>query len=144
MPIKWKTDLSMENTRYSVTKSERSNITGRYILNGKTPVPCPDLMVWAEFMSRHDRRVCLTELSPNTAISTVFLGLDHNFSRGKGKPLLFETMIFVDGIGMDSRRFSTWDEAESFHRLAVSAFELHSELQSFHQIKLLEEPDEHP
>jgi uncharacterized protein YjbI with pentapeptide repeats len=52
-------------------------------------------------------------------ISTVFLGLDHQF--GNGAPLLFETMTFAeDGapIGFDQticERCSTWEQAEAQH-----------------------------
>jgi hypothetical protein len=51
-------------------------------------------------------------------VSTVFLGIDHQF--GEGPPLLFETMVF-GGDGMDghTRRYTTWAEAEAGHAEVV-------------------------
>jgi hypothetical protein len=54
----------------------------------------------------------------DVSVSTVFLGLDHNFGEG-GAPLLFETMVF--GLpGEDCRRYSTWAEAEEGHARIVA------------------------
>ncbi len=64
-----------------------------YILDGKTPVPV-GLMEWAEWFGRNDRSVAKDEFE-GVVVSTVFLGLDHNFF-GDGPPLLFETMVFTD------------------------------------------------
>ncbi|HEY4383371.1 MAG TPA: hypothetical protein VGN34_02695 [Ktedonobacteraceae bacterium] len=50
-------------------------------------------------------------------VSTVFIGLDHNF-RG-GDPLLFETMIFNDREDLHCNRYHTWGEAEAGHAEAV-------------------------
>lgn len=41
------------------------------------------------------RRVAQTTLSDDTRVSTVFLGLDHQFF--DGPPLVFETMVFPGG-----------------------------------------------
>lgn len=49
-------------------------------------------------------------------VSTVFLGLDHNYT-GQGPPILFETCVF--GLGSHSevvRRYCTWDEAAAGHK----------------------------
>ena len=53
-------------------------------------------------------------------VSTVFLGVDHNFS-GRGPPLLFETMLFPgDHHGaVVCQRYSTWDDAFLGHRAKV-------------------------
>lgn len=46
-------------------------------------------------------RVAFTELVDGTHVSTVWLGLDHNFT-GAGPPLIFETMVFAsDDYGLD-------------------------------------------
>ena len=89
---------------------------GRYILIGQTPVLEPDLMTWCEWFESADRVVFQTEI-PGGLVSTVFLGLDHQF--GIGPPLLFETMIFRDGESDDSWRCSTWLEAEAQHARVV-------------------------
>jgi hypothetical protein len=53
-------------------------------------------------------------------VSTVFLGLDHNW--GGGPPLVFETMLFTDDERDQSLwRYSTWDEAVAGHAEVVSA-----------------------
>ena len=65
----------------------------RYILDDHhQPVPCEDLRTWAIYMDRANRHVA-DETIGGVRVSTVFLGLDYNFS-GQGWPLLFETMIF--------------------------------------------------
>lgn len=52
-------------------------------------------------------------------MSTVFLGLDHNFSGGE--PILFETMIFGGPLDGEQRRYHTYDQAERGHTEAVAA-----------------------
>ncbi len=70
---------------------------GQYVLIGQTPVPCNDLYEWAQWMETADRVVFQTVVG-EYEVSTVFLGLDHNYARflgsEDGEPLLFETMIF--------------------------------------------------
>jgi hypothetical protein len=53
-------------------------------------------------------------------VSTVFLGIDHNFL-GIGDPILFETMLFPlsENIMEYQDRYSTWDEAVVGHRKAT-------------------------
>jgi hypothetical protein len=50
-------------------------------------------------------------------ISTVFLGLNHQF--GDGPPLVFETMIFGGKHDQWQERCSTYDEAVAMHKQAV-------------------------
>jgi hypothetical protein len=52
-------------------------------------------------------------------VSTVFLGLDHQW--GDGPPLVFETMIFGGEHDQYQERYSTWDEAEAGHKQGVRA-----------------------
>lgn len=63
------------------------------------------------------RRVGLTRVG-KCEVSTVFLGLDHNWCRS-GPPILFETMIFGDQEREEQRRCSTWEQAEKQHREVV-------------------------
>lgn len=63
------------------------------------------------------RRVAYTELSEHCHVSTVFLGLDHQF--GQGPPLVFETMVFGGPCDGDQDRYSTWAEAEAGHQRIV-------------------------
>jgi hypothetical protein len=93
-----------------------------YILKDRKPVACPDMVKWGRWMERADRHVGRTAVGP-LDISTVFLGLDHNFFGGQ--PILFETMIFgFDGEDSYQTRCSTWDEAEAMHRAAVLVAEV--------------------
>jgi hypothetical protein len=82
-----------------------------YILEDKTPVPCPDSHTLAAFFkNKEERRVALTPIG-DYRVSTVFLGIDHNFS-DEGEPLLFETMIFGGKFGGEDEyqtRCSTWE-----------------------------------
>jgi hypothetical protein len=85
-----------------------------YILIGQTAVPEPRLEKWAAWFEHAARTVAVDEVA-SMRVSTVFLGLDHQF--GKGPPLLFETMVFCDGGDeMDCARCSTWAEAEAQHK----------------------------
>lgn len=89
------------------------NDTGRYILEGTTPVPCDDLMEWARWMETAKRHVS-DETYCDVRVSTVFLGLDHNFD-GKGPPVLFETLVFGGELNDEMDRCSTYEEAIAQH-----------------------------
>jgi len=91
----------------------------KFVLNGKEPVPCADLMEWARWFETAERHVRKDKLSNGILVSTVFLGLDHSF--GEGPPLLFETMIFGADQGDDEyqERYSTWIEAMAGHLKAL-------------------------
>lgn len=82
-----------------------------YRLEGHTPVPTSNVGAWGESAPRWG--VALTTIGPAT-ISTVFLGLDHNYS-GVGPPILFETMVFGGPLNHEMERYATWEEAEVGH-----------------------------
>jgi hypothetical protein len=95
----------------------------QYILDGHTPVPCENIFIWAkQFEETDQRRVAWTDVRPGVEVSTVFLGIDHNFF-GEGPPILFETMVFRDGAGCEDERYATWDEAEQGHARMVAQVE---------------------
>lgn len=96
-------------------------MTDRYILNGREPVPEPDLLRWAVWFGTTDRRVAFTDLGEDVCVSTVFIGLDHSF--GEGPPLLFETMVFGP-YGDQTHRYSTWEEAEVGHKKVTDELRL--------------------
>lgn len=79
---------------------------------------------WAERFEPFDQRVAINFFGHKAIgeiqISTVFLGIDHRFW-GEGPPIVFETMIFGGGKGIDgyTDRCSTWDEAVVMHARAV-------------------------
>lgn len=85
----------------------------KYILDGKTPVPCTDLIEWAKWREANNRTVGRDHIG-DILISTVFLGLDHRY--GPGKPILFETMVFEGPLDQEQVRYCTWDEAEKGHQ----------------------------
>ena len=92
----------------------------KFILVGHEPVAEPNLFAWGRWMQGADRQVRHTEQG-DVRVSTVFLGLDHNF--GHGPPLLFESMAFVGHDSQDCERYSTWAEAEAGHdRMVAKVF----------------------
>lgn len=97
---------------------------GQYILDGKTPVEAKSTMQWAEWFEKATkdgtRVVKQSHLPNNVMVSTVFLGIDHNFL-SKGDPILFETMIFGGGNEFQER-YSTWDEAEEGHNRVLHEY----------------------
>lgn len=86
----------------------------RYILDGHTPVKCPDLKEWAEWYETADRQVSMTG-NDNIWVSTIFLGLNHRFI-SEGPPILFETIIFGGEHDNKGCRSETWEEAELIHK----------------------------
>lgn len=98
-------------------------MSDKYILDDSgNPVQCNDLLAWARWFESGNRVVARSELIHGHVVSTVFLGLDHNFS-GRGDPVLYETMAFndygsIDSIGM--RRYRTRAEALAGHDEVVT------------------------
>jgi hypothetical protein len=80
-----------------------------------------DMMAWARtFEDNAYRTVEQTDLPNGVLVSTVWLGLDHQF--GDGPPLIFETMVFGDresGRDLAQERYSTLDEARAGHAAMV-------------------------
>lgn len=98
-------------------------MNGRYILDEKgNPIPCEDLMEWARWMEKVDRRVGSDIFTGKSGeeirISTVFLGLDHSFSYGP--PMLYETMIFGGDHNDYQERYFLKEEAIAGHKIAVN------------------------
>jgi len=84
-----------------------------------------DLMTWARWLEEQDKRgeqnrriIRRTTFPDGTMVSTVFLGLNHNY--GDGPPLLFETMICgPDGAWQDYQmRYATLESARAGHEIA--------------------------
>lgn len=96
------------------------NPIGKYILKDKKVVRVYDLFEWAKWMEedRSVRRVA-EDFVGKVHISTVFLGLDHNWGFSK-KPVLFETMIFGGKHDQYQARYCTWNEAVKGHKKAVN------------------------
>ena len=84
--------------------------------------PLADVEAWAELHSDLDYcRIAETILPDGTWVSTVWLGLDHNFIGGP--PLIFETMVFPQKdvfTELDQARYSTEGEAIVGHEVMVA------------------------
>lgn len=90
-----------------------------YILDG-TEVVAVTLEEWARWLNDHrqEKFIKRTDLG-DFWVSTVFLGLDHNYL-DDGPPLLFETMVFKRGDwgGEYQTRSSTHADALRQHETA--------------------------
>ena len=76
---------------------------------------------WLKWNRTSNRRVALNEIDDIT-ISTVFLGIDHNYNTN-GLPILFETMIFGGSHDEECFRCSTLEEAKEYHKRAIQLVE---------------------
>lgn len=94
-----------------------------YILDGTTPVPATyrAYIRWRIKNPMH-RRIALDTVG-DLEVSTVFLGLNHAYTR-EHPPVLFETMVFRgDESTGEQERYCTWAEAEAGHREMVERLE---------------------
>ena len=91
-------------------------MSDKFILKGHMAVPA-NLMTWARWFETADRKVANDRIG-DIRVSTVFLGVDHNFDGGP--PLLFETMIFGGPHDEYQEWYSTWEEAEAGHATALA------------------------
>ena len=91
-------------------------MTEHYVLDGIEPVEV-DALTWAKWFEKNDRKIALARLANRVTVSTVFLGLDHQY--GDGPPLLFETMIFGGAEDQWCDRYTTWEQAISGHVDAI-------------------------
>jgi hypothetical protein len=95
--------------------------TDKYILDERgEPVIEPDLLKWGRWFETAEeaRRVADTRLENGVRVSTVFLGLDHNFCMD-GPPILWETMVFGGPHDQKMIRTSSRAAAEDIHKRMV-------------------------
>ncbi len=95
-----------------------------YLNDDHTYVPCS-----LDQYGNQIRNMCKTntkhvadEYIGDKRVSTVWLGIDHNFYANTIRPLLFETMIFENeeyGDEIYMRRYTTWEDAVEGHKEAV-------------------------
>ncbi len=95
--------------------------SGLYVLDKQgDPVREPDVLKWGKwFESANEKRiVSQVKLENGVRVSTVFLGIDHNFCMD-GPPLLWETMIFGGPHDQWEERYSSLEDALLGHLQAV-------------------------
>ena len=87
-----------------------------YILVEGQPVPA-SLTEWAIWLEAadSDRIVAKTQVTSYVEVSTVFLGLDHNFVLNDPAPLIYETMVFGGSLDQEMDRYPTKEQAELGH-----------------------------
>lgn len=89
-----------------------------YILDEyKRPVRIDNLIEWGKWFNKIKNRIVAKDHIEGIEISTVFLGVDHNYSGGA--PVLFETMIFGGELDQECWRYNTWKEAIEGHKNAA-------------------------
>jgi hypothetical protein len=89
-----------------------------YILDERgQPVLEPDVIKWAQWFETSKRILKQDRIDP-ILVSTVFLGVDHNFM-GEGLPLLWETMIFGGEHDQYQERYTSREEALKGHENAL-------------------------
>jgi hypothetical protein len=74
---------------------------------------------WADIMESSQDRHVADDMVGLVRVSTVWLGLDHNWS-GQGPPLIFETMVFGGVMDEDQWRYPTEAAALSGHDRVVT------------------------
>lgn len=78
--------------------------------------PC-SIDEWAEMLKKS--RTVSSDTIKGVTVSTVFLGLDHNYS-GEGPPLIFETLVFGGTLDQEMYRYSTVQQAREGHEKMLS------------------------
>lgn len=76
----------------------------------------PDILKWGAWYSTAERHIGDDTIG-NVRISTVFLGIDHQWMNGP--PLLFESMVFGGEHDGYQERYHTRDEAIAGHQRLV-------------------------
>ena len=91
-----------------------------YSLEGRDVRPFEgDVVAWARWFERADRRIAFTDgLQDGACVSTIFLGIDHNFCDGPA--IVFESMVFGGEHDGEQLRCATREEAERAHATLVA------------------------
>jgi hypothetical protein len=91
-----------------------------WILDDKGRPVAVDLFTWAKWFGTADRIVCQETIAQNR-VSTIFLGIDHNFDP-HGPPILWETMTFGAKLNQEQLRCAgSKEQAEAMHEEMVKA-----------------------
>jgi hypothetical protein len=110
----------------------------KYVLDEQgNPVPERDLLKWAAWMEddKH-RRLLKTDLGPLGWVSTIFLGMDHDFlsmlreeqpelsDEQPHWPILWETVVFGGPYDDEQRRYRSKEDAIEGHAELVAMCKL--------------------
>lgn len=92
----------------------------KYILDEYgNPQPCSDPIAWGRWFETADRTVSNDldegDSGKTIRVSTVFLGLDHNFGAA-GPPILWETLVFGGLLDGEMMRYSSKEAAAAGHQ----------------------------
>ena len=106
------------------TSKKKLTGIGTYILDAQgNAVLERDFGRWSDWYERSENRV-LKHDTPfrGVRVSTIFLGIDHNFNFNRsGPPLLWETMIFGGHHDGYCERYATREDALAAHGIALKA-----------------------
>lgn len=95
-----------------------------YILKDKHVVEAKNLLEWCSWFEHSGERILRKSKFSDIVVSTVFLGIDHNFT-GKGPPVVFESMVFGGQHDQLCRRCCTYPEALQQHNELVQLVGVH-------------------
>ena len=73
---------------------------------------------WSRLLAG-DRHVALTQAAAGVEVSTVYLGLDHNFGLG-GPPIIYETLVFGGELDGEQDRYPNRHAALAGHDQMVA------------------------
>lgn len=91
----------------------------KYILDKDgNVVPERDLLSWAKWFEDSSNRIVKADKVGDVRVSTIFLGIDHNF--GDGAPVLWETMIFGGEHDGYQDRYTSREDALAGHEKALT------------------------
>ena len=112
----WRLGTMTDDERLKLNaRAERLGIGQHYYDKHGVPIPMGD---WCALFGDLDyRRVASDEIG-ESRISTIWLGIDHNFGFD-GEPILFETMVFGGALDGEQWRYRTLDEALAGHNEIV-------------------------
>jgi hypothetical protein len=103
-----------------------------YVLVDGEPLRVSDVRAWAHWFETADRSVACTDVGPGR-VSTVFLGIDHNYF--SGPPVLWETMIFdVPGVECRQWRYTSRAAAVAGHAEAVDMARMAVQVNEVHRV----------
>lgn len=90
-----------------------------YILS-KSGVPIrATIEEWGKFVENRANKIVSRQTVGDCDISTVFLGIDHNWTK-EGPPILWETMVFGGTLDQEETRCSgSKEQAEAMHEEMV-------------------------